>query len=155
MHPLPDDVLDELGRAVLCWLATTDASGQPSVSPKEIFAPGPAGDILIADIASAGSVRAIRAQPKVCVSFIDIFRQRGFKCIGTAEVLGPEAEGFDALAAPLIARAGPGFPVRHVIRVAVARHAPILAPSYRLFPERSEAERVRAAQASYGVRPAD
>jgi hypothetical protein len=25
-------------RSVLCWLATTDANGQPNVSPKEIFA---------------------------------------------------------------------------------------------------------------------
>ena len=42
--------------AVLCWLATVDAEGRPSVSPKEIFSLA-GDDIVIAHIASPRSVR--------------------------------------------------------------------------------------------------
>lgn len=39
MNPiLGADIRYMAQRSVLCWLATADASGQPNVSPKEIFA---------------------------------------------------------------------------------------------------------------------
>ena len=47
--------------------------------------------------------------------------------------------------------AGPEFNIRAVIRVAVSRVAPILAPSYIIFPERTEEEQRRRAFRTYGV----
>ena len=141
---------DTCRHSVLCWLATVDARGRPSVSPKEMWRL--AGDeFQIADIASAGSVRAIRANPEVCVSLIDIFRQRGHKLFGAAEIIGCEDEGFDALHGPLADMAGPHFPIWHVIRIKIERSAEILAPSYRIFPDRTEAEHIGATKARYGV----
>ena len=44
-------------RSVLCWLATVDESGQPNVSPKEIFAVFDSDHPVIAYIPSAGTAR--------------------------------------------------------------------------------------------------
>lgn len=144
---------DTCRHAVLCWLATADAQGHPSVSPKEIWHRD-GETFLIADIASAGSVRAIRDNPHVCISLIDPFRERGHKLLGTARLAEGGTERFAALVGPLRDRAGPDFPIRNVIETRIARVLPILAPSWRLFPDRDAAEHVRRAHATYGVRPA-
>lgn len=145
-------VSDTCNHAVLCWLATVDRAGQPSVSPKEIW--HHEGDsFLIADIASAASIRAIRDNPRVCVSLIDVFRERGHKLIGAAEVVEATGSRFAAIAFPLLQKAGPDFPIRNVIEIHVERTAAILAPSWRLFPERDADEHIRRSQETYGVRP--
>ncbi|MGO4854792.1 pyridoxamine 5'-phosphate oxidase family protein [Phaeovulum sp. W22_SRMD_FR3] len=141
-------------KPVLCWLATVDARNRPNVSPKEIFAEIAEDHLVIADIASAGTVRNIRANPEVCVSMIDIFLQRGCKLDGTAEIIAADHPEHPALCAPLTAMAGGHFPIRHVISVHVTRRSPILAPSYTFFPTRSEAEMRADAYRSYGVQPA-
>ncbi len=123
-----DAVRTDIANSVLCWLATVDADGMPNVTPKEMFAAHGDDRLVIADIMSAGSVRNIAAQPKVCVSFAD-------------------------LSADLVRMAGPDFPIRNVIEVTVARIARIRAPSYILFPERTEDEHIARTQKTYGVRP--
>ncbi|SLN64442.1 Pyridoxamine 5'-phosphate oxidase [Roseivivax jejudonensis] len=143
---------DTCRHAVLCWLATVDAAGQPSVSPKEIWHRD--GDsFCIADIASAGSIRAIRVNPRVCVSLIDVFRERGHKLMGAAEIVESGAPEFAARAAPLRDLAGPDFPIRNVIVLRIERAVPIIAPSWRIFPERDADEHVRRSLETYGVRP--
>lgn len=150
-----DTVRDEAAASVLCWLATVDGDGVPSVTPKEIFALDGADRVLIADIASAGSVRNAQAHGDVCVSFVDIFRQRGFKLIGRAEVVSPQDSGWAARVAPLMAKAGQAFTIRHVIVVTVTRIARIRAPSYHAFPDKTEQDLRAEAYRTYGVRPAD
>jgi uncharacterized protein len=108
---------------------------------------------VIADIASPVSVRNIRVDPRVCVSFVDVFRMRGFKVEGNADLVPRDAPAFDEVGAALLAKAGPDFPVRHAIRVRIERVTRILAPSYTLFPKRPDEERMESAYATYGVRP--
>lgn len=148
-----DVMRTEMDNAVLCWLATVDAKGVPNVTPKEIFAPQGEDTILIADIASTNSVRNISAHPKVCVSFVDVFRQKGFKIVGTARLVAPDDTDFTEMSAPLRVLTGEAFPIRHVIAVGIEKVSRIWAPSYNLFPERSEAELMDAAYRTYGVRP--
>ena len=152
---LNDAVRTDMANSVLCWLATVDADGTPNVSPKEIFASHGDDRIVIADIASPVSVKNLRANPRACVSFIDIFHQRGFKAVGSATIIGPEEAAFAAVGADLLAMAGPDFPVRHVISIKVERLSRIWAPSYRIFPDRSEEERMREVYANYGVAPVE
>ncbi|MTH33646.1 pyridoxamine 5'-phosphate oxidase family protein [Paracoccus limosus] len=140
-------------QAVLCWLATVDPHNRPNVSPKEIYAEASANRLVIADIASGRSVRNILVNPAVCVSLIDIFLQRGRKLEGMAEIIAPDHPSFAPLVAPLLEKTGGAFPIRHMISVNVERSSPILAPSYLLFPDRSEAELRTNAYRSYGVRP--
>lgn len=148
-----DAMRTDMDNAVLCWLATVGTDGVPNVTPKEIFAPHGEDTILIADIASTNSVRNISVHPKVCVSFVDVFRQRGFKVVGTARLVAPHDADFAQMSAPLRVLTGGAFPIRHVIAVGIEKVSRIWAPSYSLFPERSEAERMDAAYRTYGVRP--
>ena len=69
-----DAVSTDAGNAGLCWLATVDTDGVPSATPKEMFATSGEDRFVIADIASSNSVRNIRENPSVCISFVDIFR---------------------------------------------------------------------------------
>ena len=143
----------ETEHAVLCWLATSDAQNRPNVSPKEIYAQTGETQLVIADIASARSVRNIRANPAVCVSLIDVFLQRGRKLEGHAEIIAPDDPEFAQLAAPLLAMTGDAFRIRHVISVRIERSSRILAPSYLVKPDRSEADLRADACRLYGVRP--
>ena len=144
---------EELSNSVLCWLATLGADGMPNVTPKEIFAIHDDETLVIADIMSANSVRNILGHRQVCVSFIDVFRQKGFKVEGVASILAPDSPDFAVFSEELRRMAGADNPIRHVIRVRIERISRILAPSYRLFPERSDQERMDGVFLRYGVRP--
>ncbi len=150
---LPPDLLKFAERSVLCWLATVDEMGQPNVSPKEIFAPFDDCHLVIANIASPNSVRNLLKNPLVCVSFIDVFVQKGFKVMGSAQNIGPQDADYLHWSEPLQALAGPRFPLRSVIVVKATAVEPIIAPSYRLYPvETTEQSQIELALRTYGVR---
>ncbi|MFT4099754.1 MAG: pyridoxamine 5'-phosphate oxidase family protein [Burkholderiaceae bacterium] len=152
---LSDQVKDLANRSVLCWLATVDAKGQPNVSPKEIFLVFDDEHLVIANIASPTSVRNVEQNANVCVSFVDVFVQKGFKVIGSARNFTKQDADYARWAAPLEAKAGPRFPIRSVLVVRAVRVEPIVAPSYRLFPdETTERSQIDSALRTYGVRPA-
>lgn len=154
---LDASVRDLSQRAVLCWLATVSADGQPNVSPKELFAVVDDDHLVIANLASPVSATNIRAEPRVCVSLIDVFAQKGFKLTGHANDIRADEPEFAQWAAPVLIQAGDRFTVRSVFRVRVQAVTPILAPSYRFYPEQTtEAAQVESALRAYGVvRPPD
>lgn len=151
---LTDKIRNEIRRSVLCWLATVDADGHPSVSPKQIFCASGEDKVLIADIASANSVRNMLGDPKVCVSFVDVFRQVGFKLYGQAEIVERDAPDFRMRAGVLLAMTSREFTVRRLIDVTISRAVPIIAPGYNLPTPWSEEDHIRQGHATYGVRPA-
>ena len=151
VHFAPD-VRHAAERSVLCWLATVDAAGQPNVTPKEVFAVADDDHLVIANIASPGSAANVAQNPKVCVSFVDVFVQKGFKVVGVASDVQPSDAAFARWVEPLRALAGDRYPIRSVIVVRVTAVEAIVAPSYWLFPsERTEASQVDAALRAYGV----
>ena len=97
----PPELQTSAQTSILCWLATVDADGQPNVSPKEIFTVFDPEHLVIANIASPTSVRNIAVNPRVCVSFVDVFVQKGFKVLGTARNVGQQDADFATWAAPL------------------------------------------------------
>lgn len=155
-HPmLTPQMLDALNTSVLCWLATCDAQGQPNVSPKEVFAAVDARHLVIAHIASPTSVRNLADNPRVCVSFVNVFTQKGFKLQGDAAVIWPADPRFAGLEPLLLKMTRGKFPIRAAILVSVTAVDPIVAPSYWLFPEdTTEASQVASAMRTYGVEPA-
>lgn len=139
-------------RSVLCWLATVDSEGQPNVSPKEVWAIADDRHVVVANIASPVTARNIAQQPKVCLSFVDVLVQKGFKLLGTARAVLPDDADYRKWAAPLLAMTGDRFAVRSVLLISVQSAQPIEAPSYWLYPETTtEASQVEAAQRTYGV----
>lgn len=151
---LLSQALNSANHSVLCWLATVDEKGQPNVSPKEIFAIVDAEHLVIANIASPSSARNIGVNPRVCVSFIDVFVQKGFKIIGSARNVTRSNPEFSRWSAPLEAMAGPRFSIHSVLVVRADALEPILAPSYRLYAaETTEQSQVASAMRAYGVQP--
>lgn len=149
---IEDWIREEAQNSVLCWLATTGEDGFPNVSPKEIFAFLDDGRLAIAHIASPTSVRNITRHPQVCVSFVDIFRQKGGKLKGMARVLYEHDSEFAYAATPLLALTEGKFPVRAVLLVSVMECEKILAPSYLFYPDTTtEAAQVESALKAYGV----
>ena len=151
---LNDTVLAAMRKSVLCWLATVDPDGCPNVTPKEIFCALGHDTLLMANIASPGSARNVVARASVCVSFVDPFVQKGFKLKGSARLVHAADDGFSALADPLQQMAGPRFPFASLFVVTVTSVEPIVAPSYRLYPQTAEAAQIESAMKAYGVRPA-
>ena len=150
-----DTVLHYIDQSVLCWLATVDDDGGPNVSPKEIFCARGRDELLIANIASPGSLRNIRQRPLVCASFVDVFVQKGFKLKGVAHAIVAGEPAFDAAAEPLARMAGASFPFASVFVVAVKSVEPIVAPRYRLYPDTPESAQIESALQTYRVqRPA-
>lgn len=147
-----NEVLESASRSVLCWLATVDETGQPNVSPKEIFAVFDSQHIVVANIASPTSVRNIEINSCVCISFVDIFVQKGFKVMGTARNVRRTESEFAKWSIPLEPMAGPKFPIHSVLVIQAVSVEPILAPSYRLYAtETTEKSQIASAMQAYGV----
>lgn len=154
MSLLNASVREAARRSVLCWLATVDGDGQPNVSPKEIWAIADDEHVVVAHIASPISACNIGQQPRVCLSFVDVFVQKGFKLKGAAHAVCADDPAFACWAAPLQAMVGQRFVIRSVLVIRVTSVAPILAPSYRFYPDQTtEASQVDAAMRAYGVQP--
>ena len=150
---LPKPVLQAIDDAVLCWLASVSADGAPNVSPKELFTAHGDEAVLIAEIASPVSRGNVQATGRACLSFVDVFAQKGFKIEGAARYLAKTDAAFGGLAAPLLAAAGSTFPVHGLFHITPTRITPIIAPSYRLFPDRTADEMRAQSYATYGVKP--
>lgn len=101
----------------------------PNVSPKEVFTYWGNDRLIIANIASPGSVRNILTNPSVCVSFIDVLVQQGFKVKGTAAIVKSEQEGYEAMKAELEKLTGGKYPFNDVIVVGVEKIEAIVATS--------------------------
>ncbi|WP_310634239.1 pyridoxamine 5'-phosphate oxidase family protein [Paraburkholderia sp.] len=149
---LNDAVLSAMKRSVLCWLATVDSDGCPNVSPKEIFCAYDSSTLLIANIASPGSAGNIARNPAACVSFVDPFVQKGFKLKGKGRLVKKADKDFEPLASPLAKLAGPRFPFVSLFVIDIASVEPIVAPSYRMYPDTSESQQIESAMKTYGVR---
>lgn len=154
MSLLNEPVRDAARRSVLCWLATVDAEGQPNVSPKEIWSVADDEHVVVAHIASPLSARNIGQQPLVCLSFVDVFVQKGFKLKGAAHEVCADDPAFARWAEPLLAMVGQRFVIQSVLVIRVTSVTPILAPSYRFYPDQTlEGSQVDAAMRAYGVQP--
>ncbi|MGB0953841.1 MAG: pyridoxamine 5'-phosphate oxidase family protein [Planctomycetota bacterium] len=149
---LDRDMLRAVERSVLCWLATVDSEGQPSVSPKEIFAAIGDARIVIANIASPGSQKNLLANPSACVSLVDLFVQKGYKFYGKVKVVRKEDERFEELSKPLVRLTEGAFPIQSVLELEVESVQPILAPSYLFVPGTTEEGQIASAMDSYQVR---
>jgi len=148
---ITEEIKQSVKESVLCWLATSDREGYPTCSPKEAFTIYGENEIVIANIASPGSVKNIESNPNVCVSFINIFKQKGFKLKGTASYLSLNDIGYQKYAEILTPIIGDAFPIKGVIVVVVNKSEPIIAPSYYLVPGTTVESQVSQAKKNYGV----
>lgn len=142
-------ILKMIDASVLCWLATSSSDNFPNVSPKEVFCAVADNHIIIANIASPGSIKNIKENNKVCISFIDILVQKGFQLKGYAEIIDSKDTEYESLKKPLEKITGGRFPFSSITKVTVESSKEILAPSYILFPETTEESQIENAKRYY------
>lgn len=140
-----------IDKSVLCWLATCSLDGEPNVSPKEMFTYAADDTLIIANVASPHTIHNISENPKVCVSMVDIFTQKGYKLKGRAVLIEPDNAHYSVLVQPLHALFTDQYPIKSIMQIKVERVATIVAPSYWLYPDRSEAKQIENALSTYGV----
>jgi uncharacterized protein len=152
---IDNDIKKCIDNSVLCWLATCDDELFPNVSPKEMFTYKDESTLLIANLASPNSINNMVKNPNVCVSFIDIFLQKGYKLQGKATIIDKENLEFSSKAKPIIDLFTDQFPIKSIIEIAVTKIDTIQAPSYFLYPERTEQFQIESAMKTYKVKPLD
>ncbi|MGK0364364.1 MAG: putative pyridoxine 5'-phosphate oxidase superfamily flavin-nucleotide-binding protein [Saprospiraceae bacterium] len=148
LSPLVKKYIDS---SVLCWLATANSDGQPNVSPKELFTYIEEDTLVIANIASPTSIKNIQQNSSVCVSFVDVFVQKGYKLSGIAVFVKRSDVDFLKKAEKLKAMAGEDFPVNSLLAISVKKVSEVIAPRYRFYPETTEVEQIESAYRTYGV----
>lgn len=144
-----EEIKKYLDQSVLCWLATASLEQIPNVSPKEIFKLYQDQYILIANIASPQTVRNIKQNPKVCLSFINIFVQKGYQLKGTASIVQKSDTEFQSLEPLLLELTGGLFPFASITKIKIESSKKILAPRYLLYPETKESDQIKSAQEAY------
>lgn len=146
------EVKKYIDKSILCWLATCNIQNEPNVSPKELFTYQDDTTLLIANLASPNSINNIKENPNVCVSFVDVFVQKGFKIKGHAKLIDRNEENFKAKAKPLTDLFTDKFPIKTVIEIKVTQVNMIQAPSYFLYPDTTEKSQIENAMIAYKVK---
>ncbi len=148
-----NQVKEYIDKSVLCWLATSNRQNEPNVSPKEIFTYKDDTTILIANLASPNSINNIMENPNVCVSFVDIFIQKGFKVKGIATLIDKHDAEFSLKVKPLTELFTDKFPIKTVIEIKVTKVDTIQAPGYFLYSDTTEQSQIENAMKTYKVNP--
>jgi predicted pyridoxine 5'-phosphate oxidase superfamily flavin-nucleotide-binding protein len=145
------DLKQSINKSVLCWLTTTSKENNPNVSPKEIFSYYGVDAIIVANIASPQTVKNIKQNNNVCISFLDILVQKGFQLKGKAELIGKTHSEFLDMEKVLTKMTGGKFPFAKITKITVEQAKPIIAPKYILYPETTEEEQIESARKLYGI----
>ena len=148
---LSSEIIACIDKTVLCWLATVSKEHVPNVSPKEVFCQFDETRIIVANIASQQTVQHIKSNSKVCLSFIDIFIQKGYQIKGDAVIIDKTFPEFVEMHKKLSIMTNDKFPITKVISISVQSAKKIWAPSYQFFPDTTEKEQIEAAKKSYGI----
>jgi predicted pyridoxine 5'-phosphate oxidase superfamily flavin-nucleotide-binding protein len=148
---LTTEIKEYINRSVLCWLATVSNENIPNVSPKEIFNHYGTDKIIVANIASPQTLRNIKQNENVCVSFIDILIQKGFQIKGKAKIIKKTDSEFSEMEKVLTEMTGGNFPFLTITEITIEQVKSIIAPKYILYPETTEREQIESAKNAYGI----
>jgi len=148
---LNNEIKKCIDKSVLCWLATASTENVPNVSPKEIFNHYKTNKIIIANIASPNTIRNIKQNENICVSFIDVLVQKGFQLKGKAKIIGNTDSEFLEMEKILCEMTDGKFPFVTITEITIEYIKPIIAPKYILYPETTEKEQIESAKKLYGI----
>lgn len=153
-NPMVNSVLNEhhrklIEKSVLSWVATVNEEGQPNVSPKEVFELYENDRLVFAVIASPKTLKNIKRYPKVGVSCLDIWTQKGVQMNGIAEIIGPNHRDFEQLEKLLNKKNKGVFKFRNIISIKITKAKTLLAPSYQ-FLETTEKNQIINSEQTYG-----
>ncbi len=146
---LTNEIKIYLYSSVLCWLATASSNNVPNVSPKEVFTYFDDSNIIVANIASPQTVLNIKENNNVCISFIHVFKQKGYQLKGEAKIISKKDPCFEMMESKLVKITKGEYPFTTITNILVTEVKPIIAPKYVLFPETTEKEQIESAKQAY------
>ena len=112
----------------LGFVATAAPDGTPNVSPKGTFVVLDDRTIAFGDIRSPGTMRNLRANPRIEVNFVDVFTRRGYRFAGLATLVERGDAAFDPLLVKL--RSALSSRIRTIVTISVTRALPLTSPAY-------------------------
>ncbi|WP_182358658.1 pyridoxamine 5'-phosphate oxidase family protein [Tomitella gaofuii] len=130
MAMITEDMRRIVADAMLSFAATVCEDGAPNLSPKGSVFVYDDAHLVFMDIASPHTMANLRRDPRIEINSIDVFRRRGYRFKGTAEILPPGSGPYEWLNERLLAANGPGYPANAAVLVAVERAAAIDSPAY-------------------------
>lgn len=149
---LTQEIKKYIESSVLCWLATSSKENIPNVSPKEVFTYFGEEVIIIANIASPQTVKNIKENSNVCISFIDVLVQKGLQIKGNAEIVKKGGTKYEAMENELLKITQGKFPFSSITKITIETVKPIIAPKYILYPETTEENQIESAKKSYNMK---
>ncbi len=148
---LTPDIKKYINQSVLCWLATSSLDNIPNVSPKEIFTYYKSDSIIVANISSPQTVKNIKQNSNVCISFIDILIQKGYQIKGKAIIIKKGESEFEVIEKELLKMTKGKFPFSSVTKISIQSVKQIVAPKYLIYPETTEDEQIESARTIYNL----
>ncbi|MGL6278390.1 MAG: pyridoxamine 5'-phosphate oxidase family protein [Gaiella sp.] len=112
----------------LCFVATVNEDGSPTVSPKGTVRVWDADHLVFADVASPRTVANLRRDERVHVNVVDHFARRGWRFSGRARVTDDPA----VLEAIRGEYPGESYPFSQAVLVRVEEATELVSPSYAL-----------------------
>ena len=112
----------------LGFVATAGPDGTPNVSPKATFIVLDDATIAFGEIRSPGTLRNLRANPRIEVNFVDPFVRKGYRFAGTATVVERGAADFAALLERFRSSLAPRM--RAVVTISLSKALPLTSPAY-------------------------
>lgn len=133
-------------RYPLCFVATVNEDGSPTVSPKGTVRAWDADHLVFADVASPRTVANVARDDRVHVNVVDHFARRGWRFSGRARVTDDPA----ILAALRAEYPGEAYPFERAVLVRVEAAHELVSPSYALGKDETQ---LRAEYLALGDRP--
>ena len=112
----------------LGFVATAAPDGTPNVSPKGTFVVLDDRSIAFGEIRSPGTIRNLRANPRIDVNFVDVFVRKGYRFAGTATVVERGKPVFDKLLP--VPRSTLAHRIRAIVIITVTKALPLTSPAY-------------------------
>jgi uncharacterized protein len=84
--------------------------------------------IAFGEIRSPGTIRNLRANPRIELNFVDPFVRKGYRFAGTATVVERGEAAFDTLLPNL--RSALSARIRAIVTIAVTKALPLTSPAY-------------------------
>ncbi|MBR0848433.1 pyridoxamine 5'-phosphate oxidase family protein [Bradyrhizobium diazoefficiens] len=112
----------------LGFVATVAPDGTPNVSPKGTFAVLDDRTIAFGEIRSPGTIRNLRANPRVEVNFVDVFVRKGYRFAGLATMIERGEAQFETVLPRL--QSAFAHRIRTIVMITVTKALPLTSPSY-------------------------
>jgi predicted pyridoxine 5'-phosphate oxidase superfamily flavin-nucleotide-binding protein len=128
----------------LGFVATAAPDGTPNVSPKGTFVVLDDRTIAFGEIRSPGTMRNLRANPRIEVNFVDVFARSGYRFAGLATLVERGDDNFDTLLLKL--RSALSSRIRTIVTITVTRALPLTSPAYDDGKTEAELRRVWTAR---------